>query len=728
MSREEQLRQLALEELAKEELDEEEKNNKLGTKDNGKLMPVDENIAPGQLPAGLSPRDRVVIGQDEMEKASAFGLGMVEGVPFAKDLLSAGEAVIKSSPDHYGEAYTSNRKDWDEAINDAEAKNPAAFMMGDVASGVAIPLPIKGIKGAMAMGALSMASREEDRDPFQMAKAATLGAGLGGTMSAAMMGAGKVIDYVGSKLGLLAARTTGEAVGALSGKYKQKLNNHIYKTGTEGVSEATKTIEFAQRIAKANVDGEPLLGTSVFKGQSFYRTAEKALKARQNAGNKIGEVVNVLDELVPDEISGKVLHDKVMTKMGIPQMVMSDDPLTVELAAKYKTLIKSQFIDISEEVVPQVVKRPMIGANGSPVMDSKGSPIMIDEVIDTVKKTEVFKKLTPKQIHAMKIDHSQSSNKVSSGFAKLSDADKQKALGIEEMFDTNLNSTLNEVMEEVAGKASKENPQLLNAYKQANLHYSDMDMVYKISNDQAKKQGGGAMEIIKRGLAVRGLLVAQLQASTGTNAVLAAGMGAAINEAINDPKTGSKMATSLNKVSSFIQDNPDSPFLKRIVLAAQVSAYDDNDPENDYLRKTLSSVGSELLLRTSPIKRNLNDIKAKSDLILEAVEYHDPAMADQFRQAIKNKDDETIRQMMNEASKNPELKDLFEDGRGIDGRVFSEEEKQSLHEELDSMDVSLIQRLKLKRQLDDGGVIPVVEEEQERFFKYKKRDKSQPSY
>lgn len=679
-----------------------------GTRDTGELAPSEP---------GLAPRDRVIVSEEEKQEAAAFGMGAVEGLPFAKDSAAIIETVMTSGTQNFGEEYQTNLNEWDEAINDAEAKHPAAFMAGDIASGTL--LPIKGIKGAMAFGGLSSASRLEDRNPFEVAGSLIGGSALTGTLSASMTAAGKLVGYVGGKLGALGAATTGEAVGAFAGKNIKKLNRHIRKTGT-GVSQSDRTIEFAQRINNTMVDGEPLLGGAL-RSQSFSLTAEKAQIAMRNHGKKLGSVVDDLDAIYGDKISGKVLHDKMRSKMGIDDMLVSADPDTVLLGKQYESKIKSQFMDTIEEIVPMSVKKP------SSIVDSNGNPLMVDEVVDSVKKTFKWKELSPKEVHGVKIDHGQTSRKVSAGFEKLNTAGKQRALSVDETFDTSLTSTLNDIMDDVSGTVSKTNPDLANMYRSVNRDYSDMNLVQQMAQDQADSTGGGAMRILKNALGTRGLLIANLQSSTGANAALASATGVAINQMVNNPETSVRMSKLLTKTGDHIKLNPDSPFLKRLVMAAQVSSYSPMIGD-EALQEAVASIGAEISLLESPIERTYTNIEDKSDYILEALQFHNPDQATAMRKALKSGDKETVRVIMNEASKLPELQDMFVPGKGIDGRVFSPEEKAELKGELDVMDVSLNQKLKLEDNLMKNGVIPVVEEEPERFFQPKWRNKDKPRY
>lgn len=709
MSREEQLRQIALEELAREELEQEEK---------------EKEVSPEQA---IAEADIGYTGPESKEELEQFGkgfqMGAVEGVPFAKDVAAGLETLYESGTKNFGEEYQANLAEWNDEINKAEVKYPSAFMAGELASGIA--MPIKGLKGAIAFGGLASASRLEDRDPFEMAQEAVKGAALG----AGAMGLAKIpegLNFVRSRLGKLGAMTTKEAVGAFSGANIKKLNRHIRKTGNAELSHLDNTVDFARRIQMTKVEGEPLLGSGL-RGQSFARTAEKAEIAMQSHGRKLGKIVEEIDTVIGTPVSAKPIFDRLKSKMGIDDMLNSPDPDTVELGRRYLDKIKAQFQDVVEETIPTVVKKPMIGANGQAVLNAKGEPVLVDEVVETVKKSYQFKELTPKQIQQMKLDHSSTSRKVSSGFEKLGDASKSRSLTNDEFFDTNLNSVLDDTMQDLNAIVAKVNPELANAYTLTNRDYSDMIMVKKLAQDSADAQSGGAMERIKRALGVRGLLVAQVSSTTGSNIALSAATSSVINEAIQDPSTSVKMAKALSAIGDRVTKDPNSPVLKRIVVAAQVAMNDDK-VSDEVLENAIAASAAEIKLLESPIKRNISDIKNKSDYILELMTFEDKDMAGQLRNALHTGDDETVRMIINSFSKDAQLKDIFEDGKGIDGRVYTEQEKKELRDELNAQDISLNQRLRLEKELDMNGTIPVIQQEPDRFLEFRKRDKDKPRY
>ena len=176
----------------------------------------------------------------------------------------------------------------------------------------------------------------------------------------------------------------------------------------------------------------------------------------------------------------------------------------------------------------------------------------------------------------------------------------------------------------------------------------------------------------------------------------------------------------LRKVSQAVANGTDGAYLKRLTIASSLSEAE--------FGKAVAGIASEVTLMESPIKRNYADIEDKSDFILESVQVHDPKKAEQLRDAFDNNDKESILAIMDQVSKDPSMQLMFEDGKGMDGRVYDPQDVAQLKSEVDNMDVSYIQKLKHHKGLDLNGTIPQVEEEPERFFKYQKRDKSKPNY
>ena len=752
-SREEELKELAeLRELAKLEAmasEEEDYFEEEEDEEEDEVEEVEQELPPveGQthqiqydekgmpITTALDPAlEQAQIREGQESAVMGAAMGLVEGIPFAKHTMAGVEAAVQVANNQgssFGENYEYNLSDWNKEINKAEEKHPTAFMAGDLYGGAALLPTGAGLKGARAVGlaagygAASAASREESTDPWKIITSGAEGGAIGGAFGVAGEAIGLAARAVGTGLGLIAPESAKAAMGAVSGKWKEKLNSYIIRTGNPDVNDAQKTLQFVKRVSNVSVDGQPLFGSSILKGKSFGAIRDHSLKARKRAGNNLGQVVNTIDEMSDGlKISGKDLFDSVKQKLGLVEDLMSPENTTREQAAQTIKHLKSIFMDEVEGKGKAVIKEVSTG-----LVDEAGKPIMrkVEEVVpEMVLK---WKELSPNDLHKFKIHYTKTSGKIANAAAKAQDATKAKSLSMLEEVSLGVSGAVNDAMNEVASKIAKESPELLNAYKNANLHYSDMDMVYKVSQSAALKSGDSMTNILKRALGVRGLLVAQVSSTTGANMVGAAAIGAAFNEVIQNPKTDSKFAIVLERVSNHLKNDPESPYLKRILTATAVSSYDDNIMSDKAVMEAITGVDAEIMLKTSPVKRNIEDIRNKSDYILQSLTFHDREKAEEFRELLKHrKNDEAIRSLMAEVSKDADMESFFEEGKGIDGRVYTPEDKEELRDELNAQDISLNQRLRLEKELDMNGTIPVIQQEPDRFLEFRKRDKDKPRY
>ena len=107
-------------------------------------------------------------------ESEAAKLGAIEGTAWlgSKDIIAGGKSLLETGS--IGEEYQQNLHEMNQAIDKAEEEYPLAFNTGDISIG-ASALPVKTIKGLMAVGALERVGRGESRDPWEMAKNAANG-------------------------------------------------------------------------------------------------------------------------------------------------------------------------------------------------------------------------------------------------------------------------------------------------------------------------------------------------------------------------------------------------------------------------------------------------------------------------------------------------------------------------------------------------------------------------
>lgn len=690
----------------------------------GEVPQVEDEFALAPEALGLSPRDRVTKGMLD-ETAEAFATGAVEGVPFAKDVLSgvmaAGEVLTSSEVgvDELGEKYNANKADWDVAINEAEEKHPAAFMAGDIGAGFAIPAA-RAMKGAMIFGAMSSVSRLEDRNPYAVAIATGGGATIGAGAFKLGQGITKMISFVGQKIGMVGNRAGAEAISEADKGSIRKLNRHIKKFyNREGKKSADSALQdFSSNMMKHKVDGESFLT----RGQTFERTAEKASTLREKFGKEIGITLDTVDNKTKH--SGQEIYNDTREMLGIAVKKLSDNPDTVAEATAMDALLRETFFETVETGVEKISRE--VNTN---IVDAQGSPIFkkVEELVPIIESKA--KEFTLKRMFALKQDIAKSGAAVR-GFEKLKGGSEQRVLGLAEEIDTARIGALGSKIESLVDEAvaiesgnlvkAKILPEGVSSFRQLNREWADMNMVEKLSNKAAEGMSDGPMGELRRSMSLSGLMSLSLVKASGMNNTAAIILAASLNKVIKDPRTASSAAVGMKKIADAIRIDPNSPYLKRMITAAAVSS--------DYLREEVGAIASELNLHASSVKRTSDDATMKSDDILNVLQKVNPETADVLRQAIRNQDSTTIAVTMDSLSKIPEVKKFIEPGIGWDGKVYTPEDVNELTIQVKKTDISSRQRQELLNNLRQDGTIPVIEEEPERFFKFKQRDKTNPQY
>ena len=700
MSSEAELREIALREIAEEELANE--NKETPTVENQEVPEV--NVDPSMGVQIDVPQE---FQNDETDRA--IQMGATQAIPFAKDAISYGKALYQGGLQDIGERKQANLKEWEEEYKKTLEKYPVHTIGSDIA--VSSLMTVGSLPYQIAGAALSSASRTETRDPSDMA----LNAGLGGVAVGALGLAGKAVKGVA---GAVSQGKPYQYISRQLGLFKQGPVQNQLAISSKGISKGVA--EHASRFSKApttekavkdfydrassikRADGLPLLRPM----QEYGETAAQAKNLLKQKSNELGKVTSLLDDVVTD-IPVESVEQRILEKTLIQNPITEEDVLFNQ---KVTDKVKSYFIkQTTVKKVPTTLKKP------SSVLDSKGNPLMEDVVEMVEHETVVPLKFNASNLQEHKIKAAQ----------QLSERDWSQADSNQPFLKSFYRAVRDVADETLEAGASQLDEGSINAYRQVNMEWADLHMINKLTDTAAKTEGN----IFSKGRALldaRDVLLTVPKGSSGQKKAaiaVASTLGVMSGEASATPKT----QQTFERVANHIEAFPDSNYVKRILTGASVSTLSEEGDDSPF-ESAITSVNAELVLLDSPIKRNLADIKGKSDYILESLEYHNPTMATAFRNALYDNDDETIRATMNQASQLPEFSAIFEKGKGIDGRVYTQEEKDQLKSEVDSMDVSYIQKLKLQKELQLNGTIPQVEEEPERFFRYNKRDKSKPNY
>ena len=623
---------------------------------------------------------------EEDSKIESFAKGAVEGVPFAKDALAAGETLLETGTEDFGENFSKNQTEWNESLDKAEQDNPITFFAGDVASSVATGIALPGsntIRGAVAFGAAAGVSRGE-RDGFLgVAQDAVIGGTIARAGAFAASKAGKAINYLGKKMGVLGDETIVNITG--NRKKWNEMVSKMYMKGGKGRNEANKEIADLLLSKKVGPKKVPLV--------KFGDTTEDVANKFAAWGDDIeGEMSKVLEKnnrkLGKDEIYR--VYSDIKDGMGLSSAQIGKNPSPVaqqELAVIKKKLKDNFFKAPKKEVIKKLVP------------DSNGNLVPEETFVDGAREM-VDMDLT--QLQRLKVYFGKKGKFNTVG---IGEAEKNMS----QMYSQG-NGVIGAHLDDLSGGSLK------NLNKQWATAKTGENLTRELNN----KQGIGWNEMAKDAVSLRTLaLLATVSAGSGPSIGLPVAVG--LQASLKHPKTAPAAARAIRTIADHLKVNPSSELAKRIAIGAGLSVKD--------FRTAVSSSAGEINLMKSPIERTVESVKKNADAILQTLEYHNKDLANSLREALRNKEDESIAAIMAEVVKNPATKDFIQGGQGFNGKIYDPEEKATIMDQLKgNKEMGLTQRLAHMENLRVNNVAPQPEPEQDRFRKHISRDKSAPEF
>lgn len=673
MTKEEELREIALREIAEEEIAQEEQS------------------AP-----------------EEVGQAEAFGLGVMEGIPFAKDAAAAATAMPvdvsqpfitsgevaeqaqdtldEESLSGFTDRFRENKKSWDDAINEAEEQHPVTFTAGDIAGSVgALGAVPGGVAASAGVGALEGLSRSENRsieDVFAGAAIGIAGHGAGKVL-------GKSLNFIGKKIGLIADKGVVEATGALNKSKVKRVKKHLLKFYTkkgEGAEESTR--RFAKEILDLKTpEGKPLMEVV----QSFDETATKAGEIREVLGKEMGKVLKEADQVI-EQVDTAPLYTKLQQEVVEPIAKISDENAQA-LAVKLQQRIDSQF----KTPITKTMKE---------VLDKEGNPVALMEA-----SGGDFKSLKVSDLHQLKLflaKEARATFDKNSGQLSSEAIEMKKHVGITTDF-------IDDIIEDSGVESS-----LANNYKGLKRKWATANLINEMAEDEGASRLNGPMNMIKNAFSVRGIAIGAIQKTLEVPTTVAASSAIALNGVIHSGKVPAALAVGLQKLSNHISKNPDSRHLKRLITASGLSS--------DAMRTAIAGSIAEINLEQSPVKRNIESAKLKRASIITSLEGTNKEMADKLSEAYDNDDDDTISAMLDAISKDPRTKGLIEPGVGWNGKVYSEEDRASFEEEIRSSNLPVSQEIILLEKLNKQRLIPDIQPVQPFKREWSPRAKNKHDY
>lgn len=625
-----------------------------------------------------------------LEAASA---GFIEGVPFMKDVMAGVEAVTEEMADDSKEGislsstydrYKGKMDDINASINRAEELSPEvmgikASTLGDIAGGVA--LPFAGVKGAMVAGALSGVSRSEDRDLTDALVGASLGGASYGVVKGMTSGVKKVANYAGEKLSKMADDSFLGILGLDKTSGAARVSKHLDITN-QSLDDFTKSL----RDIKIDVKGKKV---SIIEGGDVPDAILKKLNfALDKEGSAIGNILKEVQDLGNPSINSAELRKKLASEL-LPLFSGSDDPATREIAKDLGSFIS----DIGKKIVKETQEH-----TGEYLPSGERKMKIVQEVLDDPMDLP--------RLHELQKDI----RKRISAIFKRNNADATVSKEQERL----VAQKVGEIIDDTVGAVSPEALTSLRAVRKTFGNLSKAEELLSEKIDKSTHDVMGGLKTFVRSTFMPTLVGGAIGGPTGAIGAIA------LDKLIRNPKLPSYVASGLPKIAQQLSINPSGKIAAKLMAATALS--------DDKFHKTLRASIADISLKEMPIKRSIQDVKARSNDIFNILDEDMPSVAQDFRNLIEEGSDSEIALFMDGLAKQRKSSSYLESGVGWDGIAYSNEDKQALEIQLKRANIPAAQRQKLLMDLRASGKIPDMNSVQPREKKKYEAKPKLPNY
>jgi len=632
----------------------------------------DRHVAPISTPqaALMGGAQGITAGfSDEMLAAGETGKQVLENV--ADNFTRHGLKGIPASFSNIAENYEANHDIEEASLRRARQQHPAAFMAGDIA-------------GSIALGAATIGSGSALTLPAKIGAEAAMGMvhGLGRSEEDTIMGMG--IDTLeGAGIGAVAgaiptmAMAGGAAVSAVGGRIlpKVKASSLItflgdkFATVEHNLARVGKPVhEWAERVVNyVDIEGNSLIKPT----QSRQNMLSDVNNAKQAAWTDMKTVMSqAKDEvnIVPDD-----LYEDLSRQVFDPILEDTIDPDTVLAVDKVKSYFKKSFfkkVDVEEALDPKT---------GQIVTKSKTVPRDDVNVVTLHKlQSDIFGKTT-KVLKEKRAD-----------LTAIQDI-KIKAARF-------LNNRVAESVEEAA--TLQANPELASLFKQSKVVYGDLaEASTSLNKSIAADAGKGFLGRLFNDSVIRfSSAGAVLGSAVG---IPGAHLGAAIaglraistNKAVNG-----LVIKSAQMIETGLKQNPDKfePIARRLITASSISG--------EAFTDEMQQVTAEIEFGLDPLDRSTDAVIKRKDTLLTMLKTMDKGLATQLREAIRQKDVETIQMVMTSLAENAP-KGYIREGIGWDGKAVTEQDIEQVQAMLSKIK-SPRKRMMITTKFNQDKVIP----------------------
>lgn len=628
----------------------------------------------------------VVAEQNELEKqevqssnAEAMARGAIKGFSFGlDDEIAAGieavgdtiqesnrmfdEGLVKGldkSLSAYAENYRKRQQEYKDAQRKIEEKHPISFNLGDII----------GSAGSFALGGAPKTAMHLG------SKLATTGFmhGFGRSDSETLGGrieAGQEGSIISGATGILGEVVPG-AVGKKVASKIEDLSADRFLTFLRGGSSSKK-------LSKYNIQ-ENLKEQKVFdwanevltykrkdgkKVLSPLQDAESALDstrvAMREAGEDIADILSKSDEVV--EINVPALHSKLKRKLVDP--ILGRDQVSPKQRANAQKL--SKYLD-DLFYMDDLKQTPVVTKSGAKVYP-KVEQISTVQSLQQVK-SELFDEIVE-----------ETANK------SYTYANSLKKLAHE------LHGSIDEVVRTSMPNQYKQFRKAADKYRNLN-HVNDALEVRVNSSDSMNF----ATRLFLKATAYSSVGAMAGAAVLGVNPGITAGVATGIALLAKHPQTNAMAAKGLAKLANGLKARPDlySNIAARINQAATVSS--------EAFHDEVMSAAAYVDLSEEPLGRTMDDLLLRKDSVLTTLNSMDSKMAEKLDKAIRNKNEDTIGQII---SGTIGVTSQMAPGIGFNGKAYTAMEKQKVMSWIKENVPNSRQRMKIERAFRSSSVIP----------------------
>ena len=627
-----------------------------------------------------------------MDAVTAAEMGVVEAVPFAKDILSGVEAAAETFADEdysieeFKEKWDKNKEEWNQLIHDAEAKHPLTFNAADFATSVGLSfIPgAAGVKGAVALGAASGLSRSEERS----LEDALIGGGLGflGHKAGEMLskGVARLSGKISSKALGSAEQKTGQYFMELSSTSKRKILGQLQRQyGYKSVAKGAD-IEDAVKAFGKDIHAEGLIQSATDTPEKIY---ERVFLKKEMLGEELDKFLYYVDDLAKGKVkvNSADLYDDLYS-MVETQMVKDGVELLPheELALKkiQKTLAPLKRVDDKGNIIDRE-----LGLAQLPNLKRMFSNLVMWESQNTASNASQVAQKYYKQISGHLHDRITET-------AELV-ASKTKVAGLSEQLAT------------------------------INKRYSNLATLDEVMSKELSK--------VSATTGIWGAVRSRLQGARAMSYALGAAYNPAAAAAILSVDTALGYAAQnnpalirgLTSLAKHIKTNPNSQVASRFARAVLMSG----DVTPEYLDEELKVAMAGAALYEQPIERTNEALIRNANAIASLIRDKNPDLAQEFHKAMEQQDEEALAAIGSAISRLPEAASFIKPGKGWNGKLFSQEEIQAEMDNLETTpNISYAQQLFHKAALKKNRIVPQVEPEIPRYIKWKSNKGEEPPY